>query len=133
PSPSRPGQDGAGMSRWLRLFPKPWRDRYGGEVDEVLERSRRSGLADGLDLLAAAPAVWADHLRDRRTTLMRTVRAVAVMLVAVGGVAVTWAVTELQGGIAELPSHWWSGLATVPLLAGLALSWLAWRPRASRR
>ncbi len=116
------------MRGWLRLFPKPWRDRYGAEVEEALSRSGRSALADGVDLLVAAAAVWADHVAGRRT-VMRMLRAGALALVALGLVTVGWAVTELQDGITELPRHWWSSLAAVPLLGGLIATWLAWRPR----
>jgi hypothetical protein len=42
-------------------------------------------------------------------------------LLIVGLVTTSWAVLGLSDGLPELGRHWWSSLATLPLLAGLAV------------
>lgn len=120
------------MTRWLRLFPREWRERYGTEVESLLSTGARSRRRDVTDLFLAAVAVWADHLVEalhRRRSVMRLVRAGAAALSIIGVLSVAWAVTELQDGIAELPRHWWSTLAAAPLIAGVIISAVAWWPR----
>jgi hypothetical protein len=46
-------------------------------------------------------------------------------LVVVGSIAALWAVGNLADGLAELPHHWWSTLATVPMAIGVAITTLA--------
>lgn len=124
------------MSRWLRLFPKAWRARYGAEVTEALSASHRSTVADVVDLLVAAAAAWGDHFTDRldgRRALMRLLRVASLVLVGLGVASVAWATAELRSGITELPRHWWSTLAAAPLAAGAVLAWMAWRPSGMRR
>ena len=43
-------------------------------------------------------------------------------LVTVGLVTTSWAVLGLSDGLRELGRHWWSGLATLPLFAGIAVT-----------
>jgi hypothetical protein len=55
-------------------------------------------------------------------------------LTAVGTVGLVWSVLQLQHGVLEVPMHWWSTLAALPLAAGvLLLGWLVplgwWRAR----
>ena len=124
------------MRRWHELvaeaFPKPWRDRYGAELSEQLADA---GAADRFDLVVAAAAMWGDHVRnqiERTRGLMSMLRRLALALIALGLGSVVWATSELQDGMAELPGHWWSTLATVPLLTGLVLAAVAWGPASGR-
>jgi MFS superfamily sulfate permease-like transporter len=41
-------------------------------------------------------------------------------LVVAGTIAALWAVGNLNGGLAEVPHHWWSTLATIPIILGVA-------------
>lgn len=34
----------------------------------------------------------------------------------------TWAMGQLAEGVREIPQHWWSSLAVLPLLAGIAVT-----------
>lgn len=61
---------------------------------------------------------------------MSYLRPVAALLAGVGLFALGYAVNDLQGGLAELPGHWWS-TAPVGLLLVAALLWFA--PAAHRR
>lgn len=38
----------------IRLYPRKWRDRYGSELDALIEDSRQTGLAGLLDILKGA-------------------------------------------------------------------------------
>jgi len=55
----------------------------------------------------------------------RTLVLMGTLLVVVGAINTTWAAGELSEGIGEIPRHWWSSLATLPLIAGVALLLLA--------
>jgi hypothetical protein len=51
-----------------------------------------------------------------------------VKLVVLGGalavaglIGAIWSSTELTNGLAEIPAHWWSSLATAPLFVGIVL------------
>ncbi|MGH9222575.1 MAG: hypothetical protein ACRD2W_01960 [Acidimicrobiales bacterium] len=46
------------------------------------------------------------------------------LLVAAGVAGLLWAVPHLEEGITEVPSHWWSMLAALPLVVGTP--WLGW-------
>jgi hypothetical protein len=109
----------------LRLLPAQWRARYGGEVSDALAHSRRP-LRDLLDVTRLAV-----ELHGRELT-MRPLWIVAAALVALGLAGAAWATPQLADGVAEIPGHWWSTLAVMPLVVGLALAaglvW--WRRRA---
>jgi hypothetical protein len=45
------------MSRLVRLYPRAWRDRYGPELDQLLE-ARRPSLTDRVDLVRGAVDAW---------------------------------------------------------------------------
>jgi len=45
------------MTAWLRLYPGPWRARYGDEMEALLEE-RRPGPRERLDLLRGAVDAW---------------------------------------------------------------------------
>jgi uncharacterized protein YjeT (DUF2065 family) len=113
----------------LWLFPRAWRASYGREVGEMLAGSQRP-WRDRADLLRAAAAVrgrqLVDTLLERTDTTMRNLRAAGIGLVAVGLAGVAWVIPQLADGIIELPFHWWSSLAALPLVAGTALLAAAW-------
>lgn len=52
---------------------------------------------------------------------------VGLALVLLGTVGAAWAAGELAGGIAEIPRHWWSALATTPVAVGALLILLSLR------
>ncbi|HXV33005.1 MAG TPA: hypothetical protein VD769_03260 [Gaiellaceae bacterium] len=63
---------------------------------------------------------------------MRSLLRFPAVVALIAGLALTaWTTTELQGGIAELPSHWWSSAAALLLVLGATATVLAWRPRRS--
>jgi hypothetical protein len=43
-------------------------------------------------------------------------------LIAVGAITALWAAGELSGGLVELPRHWWSTLATLPITVGIVVT-----------
>ena len=45
-----------------------------------------------------------------------------LVLTVVGALAALWAAGELQGGVPDLLRHWWSTLAILLLLLGLAVT-----------
>jgi uncharacterized membrane protein YeaQ/YmgE (transglycosylase-associated protein family) len=48
----------------------------------------------------------------------RTTVAVGLALMVLGVIGALWSSTELTSGFAEIPQHWWSTLATLPLILG---------------
>lgn len=117
--------------RWSRFFPRPWRDRYGEEVDDLLKHSSRP-LRDRADVIIGAfEARWhhAATLVGHSDGTRRVVRAVAGVLVVTGVVGAAWAQGRLAHGFVEIPGHWWSSLAVSPTFVGMALAALAWTPR----
>lgn len=118
------------MSGLLRLFPEQWRAAYGEEVAEMLTASR-SPWRDRADLLRAAGVrgrQLADLLTERKDHV-RYLGVVGLGLIALGLGGVWWAVPRLAHGLVEIPQHWWSTLAVLPLIAGTALAVVAWWPR----
>jgi hypothetical protein len=61
---------------------------------------------------------------------MGRVLAFAIVSVVLGAAGLGWAVSELQDGLTEVPQHWWSTLATLPLLLGVGILCLAGLGRA---
>jgi hypothetical protein len=101
----------------MRLFPRSWRERYSDEVADHIAHSTRP-VHDRLDLLMALAPVWADG--TRRLPMPRTriyTRTAAVVLSAIGVLIIVSATRELENGIAEVPEHWWSTAALLPLVA----------------
>lgn len=93
------------MTRWLlRLYPPWFRDRYGDELAELIARSDRRGR-DALNL-----AVHAGHLRWEKL-MIRPLRHVANAVVVITVFGFGYTVNDLQGGITEIPRHWWSSFA----------------------
>ena len=60
---------------------------------------------------------------------MHRLLVVGVALLVVGAVTTTWAVTELSNGVIEIPMHWWSAAAAVPLALGVLLTGWSLRQR----
>jgi hypothetical protein len=116
----------------MRLFPRSWRARYGDEIADHLDRSTRPARVR-LDLLIALGPVWSDESARRLPMLTSRVwmRTVVAGLCAVGVVATVLATRGLQHGLTELPRHWWSAPALLPLAAAAVL--LAVGERARRR
>jgi hypothetical protein len=114
------------MTRLLRLFPREWRERYGQEVEEALEHSSRPAR-DRLDLVRAAVSVRGQDVRSR---LERAVRRAGLgvlsgaALVLAGAAGTWWSQANLSGGVGEIPRHWWSTAACLPLAAAALLA--AW-------
>jgi hypothetical protein len=111
------------MRLLIRLFPGRWRDRYGEEIADHLAHSGRPGR-DRLDLLLALAPMWAD---DTRRLAMRPMliwtRALGAVFATVGVAMTLWAASELEGGVAELPRHWWSTAAVLlPLTAAAVVA-----------
>jgi hypothetical protein len=118
------------VSRLLRLFPRAWRAAHGEEVADMLAASGHP-WSDRLDLVRAGVEIRTDQLIHQlhgRTTVMR-LRVIAVGLVALGLGGAGWATPQLTHGVVEIPMHWWSTLAVLPLGAGAVLAAIAWRPR----
>lgn len=101
------------MTRLLMLLPRAIRERFGDEVNDAIESSR-SPIRDRIDL-----ARWGVQLRMEKS--IRLLIVVATVLVVIGAVTTAWATGELEHGIVEIPMHWWSTLATAPLIAGIVL------------
>jgi hypothetical protein len=119
------------MTRLLWLFPKAWRAAHGDEVADMLASSDRP-WSDRLDLVRAGVDLRTDqliHLVHGRTMLMRSLRVTAVALAVLGLGGAAWATPQLAHGVGEIPMHWWSSLAVLPLAVGIVLAVVAWRPR----
>ena len=95
------------MIRWLlRLYPKQFRDRYGDELVELIERSDHP-RRDAVDV-----ALHAGRLR-LETLMTRSLRHLLDVVVVVAVFGLGYAVNDLQGGITEILRHWWSSFALV--------------------
>jgi hypothetical protein len=84
---------GAG-ARWLRLYPRDWRDRYEAEVLAVLEM-RQVDARTRLDLVRGAVDAHAHP---------RTVPAIPVLAAIVAGVA--WVAAGLTSAFQPVPPDW---------------------------
>lgn len=109
------------MSSWLvRLYPAPWRARYGDEFEAILE-SRRLTPMDALDVIRGAvdARLQSRRLGDRPPNSTRALR--------VGGAAAVLAGILWPGGLAlQALGESWSGpgivahvLGTVALIVAL--------------
>jgi hypothetical protein len=64
---------------------------------------------------------------------MNGLLVVSIVLIAVGGLGVAWALPQLANGAAELLGHWWSAAGVIALVAGLTGLVLWTRNRAAVR
>ena len=64
---------------------------------------------------------------------MRSLPALAVVLIVAGILGGAWATPRLQEGWVEIPGHWWSTLAVLPAVVGTGLAALAFRSRRRAR
>jgi hypothetical protein len=48
----------------------------------------------------------------------RSTVAIGLALMVLGVIGAAWSSTELTSGFAEIPQHWWSTLASLPLILG---------------
>ena len=64
---------------------------------------------------------------------MRSLPALAVVLIVAGILGGAWATPRLQEGWVEIPGHWWSTLAVLPAVVGAGLAALAFRSRRRAR
>ena len=108
-------------SRYVGLYPRAWRDRYGDELQAVLE-AERVDLATRLDLVRGAIDA---HLHPASPSRVPTVAAVTASAFAVAhaiGLAVQPVPTEWPGYLEDaLPLLIASVAAMVPALVGLWL------------
>lgn len=121
----------------FRLLPGDWRARYGDELRLLLTESDRP-IRDAGDVLAL---VFSFHLDTpasllRKEALMHAslLKVLACALIGVGALGVAMSTTQLAGGVREIPAHWWSTLASMPIIGGAVIGALAWRllPRPAR-
>jgi hypothetical protein len=97
----------------LRLYPRWFRDRFGAEVAELLERSPHR-LRDALNVAAHAAQLRSESL------MTRPLRHLAdfVMLTTTFGLG--YLVNDLENGITEIARHWWSAFALVLAVGAIA-------------
>ena len=98
----------------VRIYPHDWRQRYGQEVEDLLDRSDRP-MRDSVDVAVHAIAKRMENCMRRFISL---IQIVATILAAVSLVGFGYALNDLAGGITEVARHWWS---TIPIL-GFAIS-----------
>jgi hypothetical protein len=60
-------------------------------------------------------------------TMAKTMLAAGFALLLLGTIGLSYATAELSSGMTEIPQHWWSTLATAPLVAGVLFLAIAWR------
>ncbi len=104
-----------------RLLPASFRDRYGDELAELLERSPRR-LADTVDVLFLAVQVHMEVL------MRRPLHTLAVVAFGASLVLFGYSLNDLGSGLAELPRHWWSSGAAAAVVASGAAT-VVTRPR----
>ncbi len=57
----------------------------------------------------------------------RTLMWLGLAIAGLSALALVLAIGELGGGVGDIPSHWWSGLPVVGILAGVALMFVSVR------
>jgi hypothetical protein len=93
------------MTRWLlRLYPKAFRERYGDEVLEMINRSDHP-RRDALNV-----AVHASRLR-LQTLITHPLRHLLDVIVVLAVFDLGYTVNDLHGGVSEVHHHWWSSFA----------------------
>jgi hypothetical protein len=88
--------------KWLVwLYPRPWRDRYGREMAELLAASERP-WRDSVNVALYAALAWTE------ITMFKTM---ILILAAASLVLFGFTVGQLAGGVREIPQHWWSSIS----------------------
>lgn len=95
----------------VEFLPTRWRERYGDEIEALLRQSHHP-VADLVDLVKHV-ARW--YLEEAMKDIWKSL---SIILAIVSVFALGYAISDLAGGISELPRHWWS---TAPVL-GLVLA-----------
>ena len=118
------------MSRWKNLLPPGWRRRFGPEIDDLLADTEHP-LRDRLDLARLALSLYgAERSQALGRTTLTAVAASGLLLTAILS---AWAASNLTHGWLEIPEHWWSSLAMLPLLVTACCLRLLLRRRSSAR
>ena len=119
-APARERVGGSG-SRYLGLYPRAWRERYGSELEEVLEREP-VGFKTRVDLVRGAIDA---HLHPRSRSqlpVLATVTASGLAVAHALALAAQPVATEWPGYLEDaLPLIIGSVVASVPALVGLWL------------
>jgi len=135
------------IAGWLmRLYPRDWRERYGQELQELLE-SGESGIFVMLNVIASAlyerlvPAAGAGGAMNAYFSSVLAMGRrpsafvpISMSLVALAMVLVTVAVSGVErGGDEGAVAHLWQILMAgqVPVLAFFLLKWLPRAPKAT--
>jgi hypothetical protein len=135
------------IASWLlRLYPRDWRERYGDELQELLE-SGASGISAVLNVIASAlyerlaPASRAGGAMNAYFSSVLAMGRrpsafvpISMSLAALVMVLVTVAVSGVQrGGDEGAAAHLWQILMAgqVPLLAFFLIKWLPRAPKAT--
>jgi len=114
------------MSWIVWLAPTDWRRRYGTEVLNLLAGSERP-VADRLDLLWMCLRLRAAAIARKGSIMRRFALVSSVGTLVLGAAWAVVATQQLQRGLVELPSHWWSAPGLGLLVAGAAgVIWLGW-------
>ena len=111
------------MKSLLRLYPRRFRERYGAELQDLLE-SQPASLRDAVDLIQSLAVEWLTELRERRPSMpsaLRLLAASAILLAACSLVALGYVVNDLAGGVAKVHRHWWSTIPVLGLLVAALL------------
>jgi hypothetical protein len=101
------------VKRLVWLYPRRWRDRYGGELVDLLAVSQHP-WRDGVNAAGHAALVWSE---------VPVFKVMIVILAAASLVAFGFTVSQLADGVPEIPHHWWSsasaGLTVVAVAAAI--------------
>lgn len=108
-------------SRYVGLYPRSWRDRYGDELEEILERERL-GLRTRVDLLRGAIDAHLHPVVPSRLPVLAAVTASALAVAHALALAVQPVATEWPGYLEDaLPLIAGGVAAMIPVLLGLWL------------
>jgi hypothetical protein len=108
-------------SRYAGLYPREWRERYGEELEAVIERER-IGLRTGLDLLRGALDAHLHPSAPSPLPVVATVTASALAVAHALALAAQPVATEWPGYQEEaLPLIIGAVAASIPALAGVWL------------